>query len=312
MTTENDKSRLDRDWSNYWQGRTAAEQGSALVGIENHPSIRQFWDEQLGDLDRTGRAVDLACGAGTVAKVLTELGFKNIWGLDISEAAIDVMSNTLPDVIGVINPADATGFEDRFFDLVVSQFGFEYGDFRDVIPEIARITADNGRFIALSHKTGGGIHAEVSDQLNEFEAIKNTEFIDTAKILFTAAMTKGSDKSVEEISEIFRPAQKKLLALVETYKGMAQHLYVSTQRMYRFRHTYVYQDIMDWFDGMENEIDRFIGRMRSMKNAAIDDEKRTEMIQLFKSNGFEMDANFILPDTNGLDLGWIFQGRKIN
>ena len=308
--TENNLENLDKDWSNYWQGRTAENAGSALVGIENHSAIRAFWEGELKPFERAIAALDMACGAGTVAKVLSELEFSKVTGLDISSSAIEIMSNSLPNVTGVASPAESTPFDPSQFDLIVSQYGFEYGDFEKVIPEIARILKQGGQFISLSHKIDGGIHKEVSQQLAEISSIRSSGYIPAARRLFTAAMKPNSGETPEAVGKVFRPAQMQLLGLAKTNKGLAEYLYVSSQQMFNQRAKYHYKDIMDWLDGMENEVERFIGRMTSMKSAAIDDAKMDRMLASFKTAGFKMEPASPLIDSTDEALGWIIKGIK--
>jgi len=301
---------LDKDWSNYWQGRTANAEGSALVGIENHAAILSLWKDAFNGLDRSIKALDMACGAGTVAKVLVAEGFTNVSGLDISESAIEIMSNTLPSVSGFVNPAESTSFKDSEFDLIVSQYGFEYGNYETVIPEIVRILKPSGTFFALTHKTGGGIHKEVSQQYDEILAIKTSGFNDAAKGLFSAAMTNEPRETPEDVGKLFRPAQSKLLKLAKSNKGLAEYLYVSAQRMFNQRNKYYLKDVLTWFDGMEEEVERFLGRMRSMKEASVDSQKLENMTDLFANSGLKMNPTRTLKDDLDEELGWVLSGVK--
>lgn len=308
--TQQTPEQLDQNWSNYWQGRTAAQSGTALVGIENHPEIQAFWIDSIADYPKNTCALDLACGAGTVAKILDGQGFTDITGLDISAAAIEVLQQSLPNVSAYISSADNTPFESAQFDLIVSQYGFEYGDFEKVIPEIARVLTPGGRFLALSHKAEGAIHREVSQQLEEIKAILQTGFIDAARGIFEVAMTNTSFRTPEEVDKVFRPAQGKLLELAKKHKRLAEHIYFSTQRMFKQRNQYHYKDIADWLDGTENEIKSFIGRMTSMKTAAIDSQRMNGFMSTFGSSGIEMSAPKLLIDAAQEELGWIFDGVK--
>ena len=308
--TQQSSQELDQNWSNYWQGRTGVNAGSALVGIEHHPEIREFWQASFSEFPKSVAALDLACGAGTVAKVLNELGFSNVHGLDISSAAIDVLKKRLPDVSGFVSPADATPFETENFDLIVSQYGFEYGDHKKVIPEIGRILKPGGKFIALSHVTDGGIHKEVSEQLDGVVDIKESGFIDAARELFSAAMNKESAKAPKDVELVFRPAQMKLLDIAKRDKGLAEYLYVNTQRMFNNRQQYFYKDIVSWLDGMDEEVRRFMGRMESMKTAAISDEKIDSFLTCFEAAGISLSKPIKLQDQNNEALGWIFNGIK--
>ncbi len=308
--SERDLTALDQDWSNYWQGRTGVESGAALVGVEKHPEIEAFWKAQLQGFDVSIPVLDLCCGAGTVLKILKGLGYSQLTGADISQAAIEIVSREIGDVRGVVTPADAMPFRDDEFDLVVSQYGFEYGDFTKVIPEISRIVRNGGTFVSLSHDTVGAIHQEVSAQIVEMKQIRDTGFVPAARLLFAAAMTGKTEKTNAEISAEFRAAQMKLFPLAQKYRGLSEYIYMNTQSMYNQHRNYTFKDIMIWFDGIENDVDRFLGRMESMHASAINPEKMKSMRDLFAANNIELEPEQSLLDAQGASLGWILKGTK--
>lgn len=308
--SERDLSTLDRDWSNYWQGRTGTQSGAALVGVEKHPEIESFWREQVKDVARSSSVLDLCCGAGTVIKILKGMEFSNLTGADISHAAIDIVMGEHGDVRGVVTPADDMPFRDGEFDMVVSQYGFEYGDYNKVIPEIARILKPNGLFLSLSHDTTGAIHAEVTGQIAEMTQIRESGFVDAARALFTAAMKGQGKLSNAEISQEFRAAQIRLFPIAQRYRGLSEYLYKNTQSMYQQHRNYAFDDIMNWFDGIENDVERFLGRMTSMHDSAIDPGKMQAMRKTFKSNQINLEPAISLRDAEGASLGWVLRGQK--
>lgn len=305
-----DLNSLDQDWSNYWKGRTAATSGTALVGVEKSQQINDFWTENLEEFSKETPALDLCCGAGTVAKILSSLGFKQLTGADISSAAIDIVTKDIPNIEGVVTPADNMVFDNGRFGLVVSQYGFEYGDYKKVIPEICRILRPGGTFLALSHHTEGAIHKEVSEQIAEMNKIKQSGFVQASRELFQSAMTGKTKKSGTEISQNFRQAQLKLFPVAQKHRGLAEYLYMNTQKMYGSHGNYEFSEIMKWFDGIENDIERFLGRMTSMHSSAIDKTKLNKMIDVFRKNGIKAEKPALLNDETGAVLGWVIKGQK--
>lgn len=298
------------DWDNYWQGRTGQTSGAALVGVENNPAIMSFWSGKLSEFSRQLDVLDVACGAGTVLKILSELSFENLHGVDISDAAINVLATQLPNVSGKVSSLEKMPYEDKSFDLLVSQFGFEYSDWQKTIPEIARILSGEGVFMALSHKTGSAIHSEVVAKLNQINRLKDIDIFPLSKELFTAAKTGKAGRSMDDIGREFSDKRIELESLAKESGGLAGHYLSGVHQMYERRHNYDLQDILAWIDGNESEMQRFIGRMKSMDKAALDEGDIGALQEAFDNTFMNVQKPYILKDDNGSELGWIIIARK--
>ncbi len=299
-----------QNWDQYWSGRQGQNNASALVGIETHPEIQAFWREALAGFDQARPAADIACGAGTVAKLLVELGGRDVHGVDISPSAIDILTRTEPKITGHVSALDSLPFTDGQLAMVVSQYGFEYGELEPVVAEIARALGEGGQFIALAHKVGGAIHDEVSTQLQSVQKIHDSGFISASKAMFTAAMSKESGLSPQQVGALIRPAQQILMPMARGGDGLAQHLYINTQRMYKERNEYHLRDILAWLDGMNTEIETFLGRMSEMCAAALDTSDIDAIRAQFARLGLSSQPAQTLVDTSGGELGWILRIQR--
>ena len=208
-----------------------------------------------------------------------------------------------------MTPADAMSFDDGQFDIVASQFGFEYADVLKAAAEAARITADGGAFVALAHIEGGAIETEVAGQLNDARAITDTAFIPLAKALFKVDMSGGSDAEFEAALSRFTPAQTALITIAKRTGGLAEHLYRGTQTLYQGRRGYALSDIDGWLDGMAAEIAAFTGRMDSMRSAALNEARANAVLSVFKNAG--METMPLEKLTLGADeIAWIIRAKK--
>jgi len=302
--------KLSSDWGNYWQGRTGESTGQALVGIENNPEIQTFWNNCLDNIPKNQSILDLACGAGTVVKILLSQSFSDVSGVDIAEQAIQILTTEFSDVQGFVAPLEDLPFENESYNLIVSQFGFEYGDIEKVIPEVARVLKPGGRFLSLSHKEGGAIHQEVSLKHTQMQALKDVNFFPIARELFRVAIGGVATRDSDTIIADFRVKRQELEEIVKEQGGLARHLLDGSRIMFERRQNYQLQDVLGWLEGMEHEIHSFIGRMQSMENAAIDDEKMTTIEARFEKLGFVMEPRSFLKGDNGSTLGWIIAGHK--
>jgi SAM-dependent methyltransferase len=97
-----------------------------------------------------GRGLDLGCGDGKLAKILTELigGGREFVGVDIDfEETAQARKSGIYKVVHTC-PADAIPEKDSTFDFVFSNSVLEHiEDIEGVIREVARILKDNGIFI---------------------------------------------------------------------------------------------------------------------------------------------------------------------
>ncbi len=99
----------------------------------------------------TGPVLDIGCHAGTFTEqLLTKLNTKKIYGVDISNPAIQLASQKIPK--GDFQVADATNlpFKDNFFDAVFCLEVLEHVDNpKKVISEIKRVLKKGGYAVFL-------------------------------------------------------------------------------------------------------------------------------------------------------------------
>ena len=243
--------------------------------------------------------LDLACGAGAALKAAARAGLTDLTGLDMVADAIVSLQRELPQARGVVAPANRTGLTDDRFDLVVSQFGFEYAGAEETAHEVARILAPGGRFAALCHYADGAIAQECRGRIDQLREIADSEYIPRAKALFRATYATMSATTEEEAaravsvanekSDAFKPALQRLIAVAQDNRlnGLAGHLYQGAAQLFERRSAYALADVEGWLDGMQGELDAYAGRMHSMVASALDARQVEAVLEIFKQAGFE-------------------------
>jgi len=316
----------EQDWGNYWQGR-ASDEALVGVGVENNEKLAAFWRGQFEELPKDTKILDMACGAGSVLKHAHELGFTDLTGADISGDAIATLKNTLPEVRGVVAPADKTEFKDQAYGFVTSQFGFEYAGGRAQVlaaaREMARLICKGGQFTAICHIQGGGIEQEVSGHLREIGTIEKTQFISASKAVFNAAFaaeaahTPRSKAAYDKAATSLARPRDELVAYITSKGGandpmsaLATHLYNGTLEMFKKRQAYALGDIIGWLDGMAAQITAYKGRMDSMKTAALSEYLAADILGEFTKLGFEtrsLEKLYLVND--GKPAAWILSAN---
>lgn len=330
MTDKNEQAKNQQDWGNYWQGRAGNSAGEALVGvgIEHNAKLAEFWTGCFEGLNKDSKILDMACGAGSVLRHANANGFTNLSGVDISGDAITAMKRIFPNAEGIVAPVDDTGCTGASYDLVLSQFGFEYaGSNRHVLAaarEMARLVADKGQFIALCHIKDGGIEQEVSGHLRDIKDMTKPGFITAAKALFIALDAAEKSPSLatkaayEKATHNLANPRDKLAAWLDAGHSerseihkLGQHLYSGTIDLFTRRKAFSLTDIIGWLDGMQAEIDAYRGRMQSMKQSALSEKNTRNVLSVFKQAGYSIEKPeqlFLARDTQ--PAAWILRAKR--
>lgn len=172
------RTRLDRDeWSRFWERGT-------LTTFEGHfgenydAEIRDFWWTQFAQLEDGAAIVDLATGNGALALLAARYAREHgrgfaITGVDsaaIDPARLRAAWPALADDFDVVHlqggtPLESTGLADGSADLVVSQYGFEYGDTAAGSREAGRILRPGGRLAMILHHEDSAILSQAREGL---------------------------------------------------------------------------------------------------------------------------------------------------
>lgn len=278
-------------WSNYWQGRTAQSGGDVFdgVGIEKSRELSSFWQGVLVDVG-DGCLVDLACGAGSAIKHAPAQFNGMAVGVDISEEALHLACEALPRLTPVVARIDQLPLADACADIVISQFGFEYAGRRQPAGEIARILRPGGRFVAIAHMADGAIARECSARISQLDQILGSRFVAVSKAFFTAVFAfehSRSSVSQAHVKACIDDVKRASAALgdIAPHEQLAAHLQQGAQRLYDRRQAYLLDDIIGWFNDMEQQILAYRGRMQGMVDAALSADEAREIVEIIAPGG---------------------------
>jgi SAM-dependent methyltransferase len=147
------QARVRNAWSVYWQ-----EPGQSTC-ISNAPEITAaltaHWATFAQTLAPNARVLDLACGAGAVARALiSERADIHVTGIDFAKIPLTLRPNI--DLLAD-TAMEALPFADNSFAAAVSQFGFEYSHTPRAAREMARVLAPGAPVSLLVHHGDGSI-----------------------------------------------------------------------------------------------------------------------------------------------------------
>lgn len=305
-----------RSWNKYWQGTGSA--GAYTAGGVNHPAISAFWAEFFESLRGRYdplRLVDVATGNGAVVEIaLRSLASDSpaISCIDISDAAIENVTKRFENVTGIVADAASMPLDDRQFDIVCSQFGVEYAG-TGAIHEAARLVGPQGKLALLMHIEKGSMHEECADSLAAVQAAIDCRFVPLATDLFEKgfAAVRGADRGpYDAAGSAFAPAVAATEKIMNTFGddvagGTIATLYDDVARIHSRMPHYELTEVLEWIDGMRQELVAYAERMASMIATAADQASIDLVCSRLLDQGFKIDrAGTLQPDGEPLPLAW--------
>ena len=191
-------------WTEYWRsGRRGCLTDEAPVSARDH--VAGLWRSWFRQQPQGARIVDLACGAGEVARIAFSVAAKErlgfvIEGVDLAEfdGAVETRASESGTTMRLHSGIDIARmpFPDGSFDCAVSQFGIEYADERVAGRELARVLKRDARGLFLVHHRESAISAAATTRLQAFDAvIADGVVLDRARDVYQS-IAAGADESV--------------------------------------------------------------------------------------------------------------------
>ena len=216
--------RLDaQQWGDWWRNH-------ALTSFHGHfqhnydGSLRLFWENRFAELPQGAAILDLATGNGALALLAAEYSAQHdrdfhITGIDYAAIQPDSLKNTHPLIEKITflanTPMENTGLEDASQDLVMSQFGFEYGDMPATLKEIRRLLKPGGCFTAMVHHRDSAVLEQAREALAQIKRCEKSGVTETATALVALQQKlarKGalSDKEQQQARRLHQSLGTKL------------------------------------------------------------------------------------------------------
>jgi ubiquinone/menaquinone biosynthesis C-methylase UbiE len=153
-------------WTHYWQ--TGQAHSCINSSSRDGEELAALWQDLANLLPAGARVLDLATGNGAVAEHFASTNPNlNITGVD--QADITPVT-TQVSYQGRIDITELP-FADGSFDMVTSQFGFEYAPRLNAAEEAARVLADGGQLCFLMHHPCSAVVKANSLKIPEIDSL---------------------------------------------------------------------------------------------------------------------------------------------
>ena len=317
------ETRVSSDqWSEYWkQGHLTTFAGPEFEdGYQG--SFKSFWLQYLDILPEESTIVDLGTGNGALpllfARALEDTGRKvSIVGVDSAsiEPSEEFKKYRKRDSLIKVRfkqdtLMEATKLKKGSTDLVVSQYGFEYGNQEQVLKEIRRILKPGGRLSLIVHHEGSFVVKKARGMLDQAILGEEERLVNRIKKWardFSAGRPKPVlDKQAQQLDACFKRLNQSasrfndanMLALLVN-GGMA----VATKVQTHPEEAKVM--LQEWI----TEFNAYRLRMVDICSVAYSNKGVNSLIDLLRAEGFTNCGMSVINHENSSPMGIVITAR---
>lgn len=302
-------------WSAYWQHSTI----TSFHGHFQHNydgAIKQFWNGVFEGLPDGASILDLATGNGALAILAQQYsmeydkGFR-VTGIDAAEikpaeylADQAELADSLAHIRFISNTViEDTGLPAGDYQLVMSQFGFEYAQMNPACGEVNRLLAPGrGVFAAMMHHEGSAVLQQAREALRQVNHCNNSGLLEVAAQLvgLQEALRQNGALSEKELEKAKRLQQSlgQGLSRLRNFAGEMQdpaHLMLfsgSLMKIFdrRLAGSLSVEDRMAALQQLRKDSDIYKLRMNDLTAAALTDSQLQQLQQQFGGYGFDAGA----------------------
>ena len=269
-------------WDTFWRSASTSEVLVTDTGARN-PALDTFWASTMQRVTPQQSVVDIGCGAGSLSQGLV-CAPALLVGVDISLTALTRSQSDASSMLVVQAMNERLPLQPGSFDLVVSQFGVEYGGIV-ALAEACALVSPGGVLRCLVHCADSAIQQSAQRDLQYIELLATSDFFASARSL-TRALAAEDQQQLDAASAQFTESEQAVRAAVKIDAShFAGYSYLGFQSLLRRWARYEPDDILLWLTQMEEEADQGAARLRTMQSAAMTDTKWRALASLLSQRG---------------------------
>ncbi|WP_075188119.1 class I SAM-dependent methyltransferase [Teredinibacter haidensis] len=194
-------------WSTFWQQGYITTFGVSKPHNYDGTTLA-FWRDHFLALPSRAKVLDIATGNGAIAAIAMDVSNKSSKSFLVSATDIAVINASVHGCYASVRngiefhsntPCEKQPFESHCFNLITSQFGFEYSDIGKTLVEVRRLLREGGRFVAISHHTDSELLKASRVELDIYrEALDELDLFGFLSGYFYTLGTPEQNKNTEE------------------------------------------------------------------------------------------------------------------
>ncbi len=297
-------------WSDYWNNEGTSGEVFINQSGERHPQLAAYWHTQISGAHSTARIIDLACGAGSIYSDLHKEHTFSLFGIDLSMDGLHLLRHRLPNTSTVVGSITGLPFPERIFDLVVSQFGVEYGG-ADAFSNAANLVNTGGRIAILCHIEDGYIDTRNKLHLGGAKLIIESDFIPRAIELVKSAFAREA-KRREKAEAEFTEANNKIASILEQNPGgIHSHVFFGFKQLFQRIAHYDEADITTWLETIQLDVHKTRAKLDRITDVALSEGSVKQICRDFTHSGLrKVGYSPFAIAGNSLPIAWSITAER--
>lgn len=298
-------------WSQYWQQGHLTSFGESFKG--NYQGVlKSLWLDFFKKCSSNSRVLDIATGNGALIDLAIEAKRVDMFytGIDSATLSISGHLKDQPNIEFVENiKAESLPENLADYDYVISQFGLEYSDLTESIPEFVKKLKPNGQFMFVIHDSESII---VKPNAATLLAAQQLSAPDGALQKLCELIDALDEEGVSGAnSEKFRSALNtciKALADKDENALWATNFPMLLKEVMNPRISLADKNkIIQLF---KSELEGQIIRLSDLVGAAHDQTKFSNLVEILQSNGITVSDQKVINESPGNSIARLITGQK--
>lgn len=301
-------------WTDFWQAGSI----TTFMGrfTQNYDGvILEFWRTVFDRQSDAANIVDLATGNGALALLASQYSEAKkksfvVTGVDyattnpkemLKKRGFGEALESIKFLPGTL--LEKTGLPKHSFDLVCSQFGFEYAQAGEAVAEVDRLLKTGGSmFAAMLHVEGSVIMEQAQEGIRQVMQCRKSSLVAEAEQLLAAvaaAKERGDDPTTDPACVARRESTNvltgKLHSAQNQYKDPGQIAFFLSSVMALFDQRKSgqldLQSKLTLLHKIQPESEKYLQRMRDMISSALSDEEIGILETALKTGGADIESS---------------------
>lgn len=300
-----------QQWAAWWQKRSITSFQGAFERNYDGP-IKAFWEARFALLPENASILDLGTGNGALALLAAEYAHTHnlhfqITGIDFADIQPQQLVDKNPRLQAIRfignTPMENTSLESASQDLIMSQFGFEYGDMQASLKEIERLLKPTiGCFSAMIHHRDSAVLEQAREALQQIKRCKNSALTDMAeqlvmlqqKLAENGRLTTAQQQQAQQLHQTFIQGIEKLNRYARQLKD-STHVQMYTHNLMilfdrRNAARISPEQRLQAIALLRSENENYRRRMKDLRAAAYSDQDFTTLRQALKKKGLTLES----------------------
>ena len=284
------KQSSEKYWEMYWQQGHLTSFGESFKN--NYTGVlHTIWLDFFNSAKINSTVLDIGTGAGALLEIglNSNTNFKQLIGIDSAKvnAPDSILQSQNTEIMCEVN-AKAIPLGDNSVDYVVSQFGIEYSDLSESLPEIARVLVQGGQFQFVAHDQSSVIIQSSQPTLEAATVLlKRGSSLDLIKTLVKKLQQYGKQSAEAEIvRKKFNKSIDKLLSVGE--KAVFETDFPNLMKAVMSEANYPVAEPM--INAFRDELYGQQSRLSELCNAAFSEQKFEQLTQLCATLNLSIDS----------------------